>query len=88
MIGLKPPTKGKSTNVTKTRSIEVDDDLSSLSESDNSDSDRHDEKSNPSSDDGGDDDDEDFYVAKITDREARQMFDDEVPCLLFDLFLI
>ncbi|KAF8808311.1 hypothetical protein BYT27DRAFT_7241718 [Phlegmacium glaucopus] len=87
--GLKPPTKGKSAEVTKTRSIEVDDDSPSLSELDDGDS--HDpEKLNPSSDDGGDDDDEDFYVAEITDQEARQMFDDKMPqdaadpALLFD----
>ena len=85
---MKPPTKGKSTTVTKTRSIEVEDNSSSLSELDDEDSHDDSEKSNPSSDDGGDDDDEDFDIAKITDREARQMFDDKVSSLLFNLFLV
>ena len=80
--------KGKSTTVMKTRSIEVEDDSSSLSELDDEDSHDDSEKSNPSSDDGGDDDDEDFDIAKITDREARQMFDDEVSSRLFNLFLV
>ena len=88
MIGLKAPTKGKSTTVTKTRSVEDDDDSPSLLELDDEDSHDDSEKSNASGDDGGDDDDEDFDVAKITDREARQMFDDEVSSLLFNLFLI
>ena len=74
--------------VTKTRSVEVDDNSPSLLKLDDEDS--HDglEKSNASGDNGGDDDNEDFDVAKITDREARQMFDDEVLSLLFNLFLI
>ena len=74
--------------VTKTRSIEVEDDSSSLSKLDDEDSHNDLEKSNPSSDNGGDDNNEDFDVAKITDREARQMFDNEVSSLLFNLFLI
>ena len=74
--------------VTKTCSIEVEDDSSSLSKLDDEDSHDDSEKSNPSSDDGGDDDDEDFDIAKITDREVRQMFDDEVSSLLFNLFLV
>jgi len=88
VIGLKAPTKGTSTTVTKTHSVEVDDDSPSLSELDDEDSHHDSEMSNASGDDGGDDDDEDFDVAKITDREARQMFDDEVSSLLFNLFLI
>ena len=64
------------------RSVEDDDDLPSLSELDDEDSHDDSEKSNANGDDGGDDDDEDFDVAKITDREARQMFDDEVSSLL------
>ena len=70
---MKPLTKGKC-------SIKVNDDPPSLSELENGDLSHNDlEKSNPSSEDGGDDDDDDdLYVVKITNREARQMFDDEV----------
>lgn len=60
--------------------------LSSLSRSDNLDSD--DQKFNSSSDDGSGHDDEDFDVGKITDREAKQMFDDEARSPWFIPFLI
>ena len=69
MIGLKAPTKGKSTKVKNIHLTEVDDSslsLSSLSGSEDSDSDE--EKLGSSSDDGGGGDDEDFNVGKITDR--------------------
>ena len=91
MIGLKAPIKGKSITAMKTCSVEVDDDLPSLSELDDEDSHNDLEKSNASGDDGGNDDDEDFDVVKITNREARQMFDDEVSSLIqfvFDLMYI
>lgn len=52
MIGLKALTKGKSTTVTKTCSVEVDDDSPSLSELDDEDSHDDSEKSNASGDDG------------------------------------
>jgi len=60
--------------------------LTSLSGSEDSDSD--DEKLGSSSDDGGGDDDEDFNVGKITDREVRQMFDDKVRSPWFNPYLI
>ncbi|KAF8815657.1 hypothetical protein BYT27DRAFT_7079530, partial [Phlegmacium glaucopus] len=73
-----PWKNGKSTKNKKTSPIEVDNlndksDTSSLglSQSDN------DLKSNDS-DDEGDEDDNDYDAVKMTDREAREMFDDEV----------
>ena len=78
MIGLKPPataTKGKSTSTIKKSNpvIEVDDsdESSSLSSLQSND------KSN-GSDDEDDEDEDEYDVAQMTDREARQMFNDKV----------
>ena len=75
-IGSKPPgaaTKGKSTLIIKKSdpAIELDDSNKSLS------------LSSLQSDDGSDNDndnkdDNDYDVAQMTDREARQMFNNEV----------
>lgn len=77
VIGSKPPaaaTKGKSTsNIKKsnpTIEVEDSDESSSLSSL------QSDDKSNGSDED--DEDDDDYDVARMTDREARQMFNNEV----------
>ena len=71
-------TKGKPTpKIKKTNPVEVDgsDDSSSLSSiSDDSQGDRLN-----GSDEEDEEDDEDYDVARMTDKEARRMFDDEVP---------
>ena len=64
-----------SSNIKKSNlAIEVDDsdESSSLSSL------QSDDKSNGSDDDDDDEDDDDYDVARMTDREARQMFDNEV----------
>ena len=79
-------TKGKSTwNLTRknlnkqTNPIEADDTSSASSLSNNSQGDS--EKLNGSDNE----EDNDFYVAQMTDREAREMFNDEVSSFILDL---
>jgi len=78
--------KGNSTKVKNACSSAVDDplpNLSDISESDDLDSDNH--KLDSSSNDGdGDDDNEDFDVGKMTNKEARKIFNDKVPSPSFN----
>ncbi|KIJ89869.1 hypothetical protein K443DRAFT_117414, partial [Laccaria amethystina LaAM-08-1] len=75
--GSKLPTKGKpNTKIKQTNAIEVDDLDESLSPlSDGS------QGLSEGSDGSDDEDDDDFDVARMTDREVRQMFTDELRCL-------
>ena len=70
----KLPTKGKPTPKSQIKQMDLNevDDLDNISLSGSSQG--HSEKSN----DSDDEDDDDFEVARMTDREVRQMFNDEV----------
>jgi hypothetical protein len=83
--GLKTTTKGKQTTIKKTPApIEVDnesDSSGSVSESNaNLKEDDSDAGDDSEGDVGDEDDDQDYEVARMTERQARDLFDVEVSC--------
>lgn len=68
-------TKGKSTLIIKKSDLAIE--LNDSDESSSLSSLQSDDKSN-SSDNNDDEDDDDYDVARMTDQEARQMFNNEV----------